>query len=64
MLPNSIALLLVAILVMTGIVTFTSILSTTSSPIIIAANAQQGQVQVESEGDLEATLNGESFTTG
>ena len=28
------------------------------------ANAQQGQIQVESEGDLEATLNGDSFTTG
>ncbi|MGH9990776.1 MAG: hypothetical protein ACREAS_10100, partial [Nitrososphaera sp.] len=58
MLRGSIALLLVAILVM-SIVTFTSV----PSPIIVA-NAQQGEVQVESEGDLEATLNGESFTTG
>jgi hypothetical protein len=39
-----------------SIVTFTS----TST----VSNAQQGQVQVESEGDLEATLNGDSFTTG
>ncbi len=55
MLTYLIALLLAAILIMT-IVTFTS----TST----VANAQQGQIQVESEGDLEATLNGDSFTTG
>jgi hypothetical protein len=39
-----------------------SILLFTSSVMI--GNAQQGEVQVESEGDLEATLNGESFMTG
>jgi hypothetical protein len=53
MLTSSIALVLAAILIM-------SILSFTST----TANAQQGDIQVESEGDLEATLNGESFRTG
>jgi hypothetical protein len=45
--------MLVAILIM-SIVTFTS----------LAANAQQGEIQVQSEGDLEATLNGDQLYNG
>jgi len=51
MLTHSIALMLAAILIM-NIAAF------------ITASAQQGEIQVESDGGLEATLNGESFTTG
>src|SRR5215213_6951753 len=56
MLTYSIALMLSAILIIGSIVAFT----TTTTTVI----AQQGDIQVESEGDLEATLNGESFRTG
>jgi hypothetical protein len=56
MLTYSIALMLSAILIMGSIVAFT----TTTTTVI----AQQGDMQVESEGGLEATLNGESFRTG
>ena len=56
MLTYSIALMLSAILIIGIIVAFTT---TTTTAI-----AQQGDIQVESEGGLEATLNGESFRTG
>src|SRR5215211_1597344 len=55
MLTSSIALMLSAILIIGNIVAFT-----TTTTVI----AQQGDTQVESEGGLEATLNGESFRTG
>src|SRR5215216_5359911 len=54
MLTSSIALMLSAILIIGNIVPFTT------TTVI----AQQGDIQVESEGRLEATLNGESFRTG
>lgn len=56
MLTYSIALMLAAILIIGSIVAFT----TTATTVI----AQQGDIQVESEGRLETTLNGESFRTG
>jgi hypothetical protein len=55
----SIPLVLGTIAIMSITTTFTPL-----TTMMIVANAQQGEVQVESEGDLEATLNGESFTTG
>ncbi|HKH86386.1 MAG TPA: hypothetical protein VKA40_07530, partial [Nitrososphaera sp.] len=55
MLTYSMALMLSAILIIGCIVAFT-----TTTTVI----AQQGDIQVESEGGLEATLNGESFRTG
>jgi hypothetical protein len=39
------------------------LLITSLSPVGVSTYGQQ-TIQVESEGDLEATLNGESFTTG
>src|SRR5215207_9311650 len=59
MLTYSIALMLSAILIIGSIVAFTTTTTTTTTVI-----AQQGDIQVESEGVLEATLNGESFRTG
>jgi hypothetical protein len=53
MLSCSIALMVAAILIVASISAFTT-----------TASAQQGEVQVESRGDLEATLNGEVFRTG
>src|SRR5829696_6231905 len=55
MLTYSMALMLSAILIVGCIVAFTT---------TITVIAQQGDIQVESEGGLEATLNGESFRTG
>src|SRR5215203_3945733 len=55
MLTYSMALMLSAILIIGSIMAFT-----TTTTVI----AQQGDTQVESEGGLEATLNGESFRTG
>jgi hypothetical protein len=46
------------------IVSLTSIFILLFAATVIVGSAQRGEVQVESEGDLEATLNGESFTTG
>src|SRR5215213_6949986 len=40
------------------------ILAALLQPMSVSIYGQQGQIQVESEGDLEAILNGESFTTG
>jgi hypothetical protein len=40
-----------------------SLLIASLSPMAVSTYGQQ-TIQVESEGDLEATLNGESFTTG
>jgi hypothetical protein len=42
----------------------TAIAAILFAPNLTAVSAQQGDIQVESEGDLEATLNGESFRTG
>ena len=39
------------------------LLITSLSPVGVSTYGQQ-TIQVESEGDLEGTLNGESFTTG
>jgi hypothetical protein len=55
---SSLFALWLAALLIVAITPFTLTLTTRE------ADAQQGEVQVESEGDLEATLNGESFTTG
>jgi hypothetical protein len=60
MLTYSIALMLSAILIIGSIVAFTTTTTTTTTTVI----AQQGDIQVESEGVLEATLNDESFRTG
>ena len=46
------------------IMSLTSITVIFFSANIIMVSAQRGEIQVDSEGDLEATLNGESFTTG
>ena len=51
MLTHSVSLILATILSMGAFTTIT-------------ASAQQGQQQVESDGELEVTLNGDSFTTG
>jgi hypothetical protein len=56
MLTYSTALMLAAILIIGSTVAFTTPITT--------AIAQPGDIQVESEGGLEATLNGESFRTG
>lgn len=56
MLTYSTALMLAAILIIGSTVAFTTTITT--------AIAQPGDIQVESEGGLEATLNGESFRTG
>jgi len=47
-----------------SVISLTSIATILFSANIILVSAQQGEIQVESEGDLEATLNGESFRTG
>ena len=47
-----------------SVISLTSIAAILFAANIMMVSAQQGEIQVESEGDLEATLNGESFRTG